>query len=206
MKTYYYPLFFLVCCLFSPVQAATPLELVKALQGGGHIIYMRHARTDLSQNDKADMKLDNCPSQRNLSEEGREQAKAIGAAFKRLNIPVEEVLSSPFCRCMDTAQLVFGKFEIKRALYFAAGISDKHRAFQSFDLVKLLSSPPQPASSNRVLVSHTANLKEATGIWPKPEGVMHIFKPLDAAHGKYEHLGHILPDEWATLVQQPEQD
>ena len=62
------------------------------------------------------MKLDDCSTQRNLSEEGRAHARRIGEEFRRRRIPVERVLSSPWCRCLETARLAFGKAKVSSAL------------------------------------------------------------------------------------------
>ncbi len=69
--------------------------LVDALQKGGYILYFRHAATDRSQIDLDRVNLKNCATQRNLSEKGREQSKAIGKAFKALGIKVAEIITSP---------------------------------------------------------------------------------------------------------------
>jgi hypothetical protein len=53
--------------------------------------------------------------------------------------------------------------------------------------------------SNAVIVSHTANLREAAGIWPKPEGVAYVFRPLP--RGGFEAVARILPDEWGGVAQ-----
>ena len=52
---------------------------------------------------------EDCPKQRNLTDAGRSEARAIGAAIKRLGVPVGSVMASPFCRTMETAQLIFDR-------------------------------------------------------------------------------------------------
>jgi hypothetical protein len=79
---------------------------VKALAEGGHTVYFRHAITDRTQADRPNFVASDCAMQRNLSEEGRTQARRIGAAISRLRIPVGEVIASPYCRTMQTARLV----------------------------------------------------------------------------------------------------
>jgi broad specificity phosphatase PhoE len=56
-------------------------------------------------------RLDDCATQRNLDEGGRAQARRIGEAFRRNGVVVGPVLSSPRCRCLDTARLAFGRVE-----------------------------------------------------------------------------------------------
>lgn len=70
-----------------------------------YYVLMRHAIAPGS-GDPASFQLDDCSTQRNLSEQGREQARRTGAAFREQNVPVQQVLSSEWCRCLDTAELM----------------------------------------------------------------------------------------------------
>ena len=180
-----------------PPDASLTASLKKTLQSGGFIIYLRHAATDRTQIDRDREDLTNCQSQRNLSTTGREQARMIGKAIRKLDIPIGTVLSSPYCRCQDTAELAFGESIIKHELRFGVGDDVLQTNQLSASLKNLLSTPPA-AGTNTVLVSHTANLKEATGIWPEPEGAVYIFKPLQDQG--FEYLGRIPPETWLADV------
>src|SRR5260221_1427433 len=70
---------------------------------------MRHTSPDFSQNDTNSRSFDECAKQRNLTDKGRNEARAVGEHIKRLGIPVGTVLASPLCRTMETARLAFGK-------------------------------------------------------------------------------------------------
>src|SRR5215207_3883472 len=85
--------------------------LLEALRGGGYVLLFRHAITDRGQRDADLQNLENCQTQRNLSDEGRQQATAIGQAFRQLQIPVATVLASPYCRTLETARLAFEQVE-----------------------------------------------------------------------------------------------
>ena len=167
-------------------------ELIKALQSGGHIIYMRHSTTDLSQKDQDRQNLDDCSKQRNLSAAGRIQAREIGIAIKAYKIPVAKVVSSPYCRCKDTAQLVFGRFNLDPNLGFSIS-KDKEESQRlgKYLYAEMLKSVTQ--NKNAVFVGHTSNLRDGLGIWPKPEGVLAVFKKRD---NKLVFKGIIKPDEW----------
>ncbi len=95
-------------------RAAAPAEplqghaLLDALRGGGYVLLFRHAATDYGQSDVDKQNLENCLTQRNLSEQGRQQAAAIGQAFRQLQIPVGTDLASPYCRTQETARLAYG--------------------------------------------------------------------------------------------------
>lgn len=172
-------------------------DLVPRLRNGGLVLYIRHAATDVKQADQRPIDLNDCAKQRNLSAKGRDQSKAIGAAFRALGAPVGDVLSSPFCRTLETARLAFGRAEKNDALYFAIGISPEEKAKAREALRRMLSDPP-PKGTNRIVVSHTANLKDATGIWPKPEGVAIVFAP--QSDGKFRAFARIEPDDWEAIA------
>jgi hypothetical protein len=106
---------------------------------------------------------------------------------------VSEVLASPYCRCLDTARNIFGKGQKSKALHFAIHLQNVDRATLTEQLLNLLATVPPPGT-NTALVSHTANLQEAVGIWPKPEGVAHIFQPL--GDGQFSYVGMMRPEVW----------
>ena len=78
----------------------------KALRAGGHVALMRHADAPGGFGDPPGFRVDDCATQRNLSEKGRADAAKIGARLKREGIAFEKILSSPWCRCIDTAKLL----------------------------------------------------------------------------------------------------
>ena len=90
-------------------------NLISALQDGKKIIFIRHALAP-GNGDPENFILEDCSTQRNLNERGREQSKNIGNFFRNKNISVDKVLSSEWCRCKDTARLAFDNFETFDAL------------------------------------------------------------------------------------------
>ena len=78
----------------------------KALQAGGHVALMRHADAPGGFGDPPGFRVDDCATQRNLSDKGRADAAKIGARLHREGIAFEKILSSPWCRCIDTAALL----------------------------------------------------------------------------------------------------
>jgi hypothetical protein len=87
------------------------VDLIAALRQGGYVIYFRHAETDQSQTDASPLNFQDCSTQRNLNEQGRAEARAIGVAFLTLGIPIDRVLTSKYCRTRETTLLAFGKQE-----------------------------------------------------------------------------------------------
>lgn len=200
------PLLFLIFFLLParPVSAANAVEpppatpeLIEQLRKGGFVIYFRHATTELTGAAEGAEDLAKCETQRQLSDAGRELAATMGKAIRALNIPVGAVWSSPYCRCKDTANLIFGRFEIDKTLYFALNVSDEERKRQAEAMRRLLAAPPA-SGTNTIIVSHSANLREAVGIWPKPEGSAYIFRPV-AGNGS-EAVAKILPNEWSQFA------
>lgn len=170
-------------------------KLSESLTQGGYVIYWRHTKTEKEQRDAANVNLQECATQRNLSDEGREQAKQVGEHFRRLGIKIGKVLSSPYCRCHESASLAFNYVEQDYNLYFSIDMNKSTRDTHSRELQKYLNTPP-PKGQNTIIVGHTANLMEATGIWPSSEGVMHIFKP---EKDEAMHLGFITIHQWGDL-------
>ncbi|PWQ93709.1 histidine phosphatase family protein [Leucothrix arctica] len=175
-----------------PSEVLSAPELIKALQSGGHIIYMRHGETDISQKDKSRDSFDDCSNQRNLSDKGRAEVKKIGDSIQELKIPIGHVTSSPYCRTKDTAKIAFGEFEIEPNLQFSISKNKAEAKKLGEDLVSMMLDTKNMVK-NVVFVGHTANLKDGLGIWPKPEGVMAVFKKQD---GKIVFKGMVKPDEW----------
>jgi len=186
----------------SATAESKPLGDLRAVLGdlrkGGFVIYFRHASTDQSAGGDEAADLARCETQRNLSAKGREEAAQIGKAIKALGIPVGSVLASPFCRTQDTARLAFGRFTVNKDLYFSIGADAGEMKRLASALRQLLSTPPAPGT-NAVIVSHSANLREAAGIFPKPEGVAYVFRPLP--HGEFEAVARILPEAWSGVAQ-----
>jgi broad specificity phosphatase PhoE len=79
-----------------------------ALSAPGSVVVLRHSHV-AGTADPPGARLDDCSTQRNLDQDGRAQARRIGEAFRKHGIVVGTVLSSPRCRCLDTARLAFGQ-------------------------------------------------------------------------------------------------
>lgn len=180
-----------------PPKTLSEQALIETLKAGGHIIYMRHGLTTRkdTNRDKSLVDLTRCETQRNLTEVGKAQVKHIGGMIKSLNIPIGEVKSSPYCRAKDTASAVFGDFDIDDNLQFSMAMESKQsERLGKYLLDAMLASHDE--QRNTVFVGHTANLKDGLGIWPKPEGVMVIFKK---ENDKIIYKGMIEPDYWLNI-------
>jgi hypothetical protein len=75
-------------------------------EGTGYVVLLRHAQTTPGTGDPPGFKLEDCSTQRNLSEAGRTQARQIGQAIRDRKILIAQVFSSQYCRCLETARLL----------------------------------------------------------------------------------------------------
>jgi broad specificity phosphatase PhoE len=176
--------------------AAEKPALTRALQEGGVVLVLRHAATDFSKPDRDPVDLDGCATQRNLSAQGRAEARAIGSGVRRLGLRVSSVLTSAFCRTRETARLAFGRATVSRALLNT--ITSPHDArwrAQIRAARRLLGTRP-PAGTVTALVTHGVVVSDATGLTLE-EGETLVFRPLGS--GRYRLLGRVLPREWRTL-------
>jgi len=98
----------------------------QVLRTPGAVVVLRHSFAP-GAFDPPDARLDDCATQRNLDANGRAQARRIGEAFGQHGIAVGAVLSSPRCRCLDTARLAFGKVEAWEVLQGALNDAERRR-------------------------------------------------------------------------------
>jgi broad specificity phosphatase PhoE len=129
------------------------------LREGGCVLLMRHAQTDPGVGDPPNFQLGNCSTQRNLSEAGREQARKVHAAFLRERVKVDQVRSSAWCRCVDTAMLAFKQNTVWPPInsFFGNGNRDTQTR-TVLDAVQGWQAP-----RNLVLVTHQVNITALTG-------------------------------------------
>lgn len=134
----------------------------RALAAGGCAVLLRHAQTVPGIGDPPGFRLDDCATQRNLSEAGRTESRRFGDEIRRRGIAIDEVLSSRWCRCVDTARLAFPQHEVRvfESLnsFFADGST---RQAQTDALRDYLGR--QPATRRIVMVTHQVNISALTG-------------------------------------------
>lgn len=134
-----------------------------ALHEGGVAILLRHAQTEPGLGDPPGYRLDDCSTQRNLSEAGRAQARRIGAAFAARGVRIDRVLSSEWCRCLETARLAFPKHRIEPWPALNSFFDDRAAEPRSTReaLARVLALQPPV---NVVLVTHHVNIAALTGV------------------------------------------
>ena len=168
--------------------------LVDALKAGGLVIYFRHAATDFGENDMNMTDYADCTNQRNLTDDGRKDARAIGAAIKRLGLPIGDVLASPFCRTMETATLIFGRAVATPAVLGGPAAAPP----QKYAPLKELLSASPPSGVDLAVVGHGNPFKAITNVPYLAEGEAAVLRPLGAAG--FHLVARIPKDGWDALA------
>ena len=192
--------------LFDPATELKGAALIEALKQGGYVLFMRHAVSTVG----ADGALattpkwwENCAIQRNISDVGRAQARKVGFAIRTLNIPLDDIKTSQFCRTRDTAHAMsLGPIEITEDLNHVLG----QRA--GFDVniarYKQLSTPPS-RGNNTLLVSHTHGTQkpEERSMASIQEAEIVVYRPTaqgSNAARAVEPIGRMLLTDWNALI------
>ena len=150
--------------LTTPIKADLNKKLINQLEDGGKLIFIRHAYAPGS-GDPNNFNLNDCSTQRNLNEDGINQAKNIGKFFKKNKIKIFKVFSSEWCRCKETAEIAFNDFSTKNFLNsFYSPEFQKNKSKQ----VKELSDYVRNFNNkkNLILITHYVLIYEILGYAP----------------------------------------
>lgn len=147
-----------------PAPNALRAQLLAVWRQSGGVLLIRHAATESGLGDPPGFVIGQCRTQRNLSDEGRQASRALGAWLQAQNFKPDAVRSSQWCRCQDTARLAFGAYEDWPALNSTfAGQGDS--AAQQQALRERLSA--FPAGRTEVWVTHQVIMTALTGAYPE---------------------------------------
>lgn len=152
---------FLATSTLLALPAAAQDSVWRRLAGAGHVLLLRHAATVPGTGDPPGFQLGACSTQRNLSADGQADARQLGAAFRREGVPVADVLSSRWCRCLDTARLAFGSVKPVPMLDSMFQDNAANRQRKLADLQRYLVAFKGPG--NLVLVTHDVNIRALVG-------------------------------------------
>lgn len=145
------------------LRAQSAPDIATLLRAGGCVLMLRHAQTEAGVGDPPNFELSQCGTQRNLNDEGRAQSKRIGQWFAARKLAVSSVQSSAWCRCKDTANLAFGRYEVLPALNSTFD-SRGGQAAQTEALRERLKGIR--AGQFEVWVTHQVNISSFTGEGP----------------------------------------
>ena len=148
----------------SPIKADSNQNVIKELKKGGNLIFIRHAYAP-GGGDPKNFDINDCKTQRNLSNSGRDQAKKIGSFFKDNNIPISKVYSSEWCRCKETASIAFNDFETKSFLnsFFSSQFA-KNKDLQMKRLKTFINNWDK--NKNLVFITHYVVISESLNYAP----------------------------------------
>lgn len=173
-----------------PPAPIAPAAAAKLLRNGGYILYFRHTSTDFSQNDAKMTSYEDCSTQRNLTDKGRDEARTIGTAIRELGIPIGKVRASPFCRTVETAELAFGRAEKTPAA--RGGPARPENPDRYIALRRLLEETPA-RGTNDVIVSHGNPFHAVAGPPYLAEGEAAVVLP---GAGGFRVIARIRVEEW----------
>ena len=175
--------------------------LAAQLKQGGHVIVFRHGATNRDQADTDPFNFDNVAKQRQLSDKGREVALQVGAAYRKLGIPIGEVYTSKFNRAVETGKLVSGH-DVVSTLDFTEGglvvtpIENDRRA----EVLRKMAATRPAAGKNTLIVTHKPNIVDAFGRdwFEVKEGEATVFRP--DGFGKLIPVARIQAVDWITAA------
>jgi len=182
----------LLCAILMSVQLPAQADAVAdAIRNGGVALLMRHA-TAPGVGDPEGFKLDDCSTQRNLSDEGRAEARRIGAYLKKLGLQPGEVLSSQWCRCRETATLAFGSHQewpMLNSFFSDRGTEPKQKA-AVLNRISQIKAGQRPL----VLVTHQVVVTSVTGVYPQSGEVVVVAPQRVDGKTTVRVIGTIKPD------------
>ena len=159
-----------------------------ALRADGYVALIRHASAPGPAGDPADYKLDDCATQRNLSEQGRAEARALGERFRTQGVKVGKIVSSQWCRCQQTAELMnIGPVEVAPTFNNAFVLKDKRDTLTAGARATV---GAWRGPGTMVVVTHGQNIMAMLGIHPR-EGEVIVVAPDPASDNKMKLIGRI---------------
>ena len=180
-----------VSLLIAPAAAADEAsDAWAALAKGGHVVLIRHGNAPPGRGgDPPGFKIDDCSTQRNLDELGREEARELGVALRKHGVRVDRTLSSPWCRCLETARLMaVGEVESSWALVPDMNPNSKVRLGELKALVSSWSGP-----GTLVLVTHALTIRPLVGFLPLQAETV-VVRPMTDGSG-FTFVGRISPPQ-----------
>jgi broad specificity phosphatase PhoE len=158
--------------LAAVARAGANEDLWTEMRAGGLTLLMRHASTQGGLGDPPGMRLADCSTQRNLSPEGREEARRAGARVKAERVPIARVYASPWCRCRETATLAFGRATEWDALSSFFDFPDREAEYNERVKKRIALLGRQEKRGNVVMVTHNVNIAALTRLSVAPAEIV----------------------------------
>ncbi|EKE16654.1 MAG: Fructose-2,6-bisphosphatase [uncultured bacterium] len=181
------------------VEILATRQTLNKLRDGGFALYLRHGNTDNSRPDRMpSVDLNDCSTQRELNELGRQVSRDVGQALRKAGIPLSKIHISPLCRVKHTAQEAFPgqKYVIDGGLMYTANLTRQQKQ-PILARTRALLAAPVTVGKNRLIIAHAPNLMDLIGYFPK-EATLVIFHPQGGDGFKY--VASIPPTLWPELL------
>jgi broad specificity phosphatase PhoE len=186
-------------------------SLLPAMKSGGYVIVLRHGATDPKQEDVYPLDYSDMSKQRQLSDAGRDVARQVGAAFKKVGVPIGTVYTSRLNRAQETGKLISGKDVTAReelndssmgSTSAMAGSAGGGSSRHGEALRKMATAPTAPGT-NTLIVTHKTNITDAFGKdWGNvKEGEATIFKGDGAT--TMTPVARVQASDWVALAAAP---
>jgi len=196
----------IVVFLMPPASHAADISgLVSSLKGGGYVIVLRHGATDESQKDVYPFKFDDMTAQRQLSEAGRDMARQLGAAIKKLGVPIGEIYTSRLNRAVETGKLLTGRdvSPMDELTDSGAGSSSamanpEGKNAKAGRALRDLANAAPKAGVNNLVVTHKTNVADALGkdLADVRGGESLVYRP--GGSGGAVLIARVQPAEWSA--------
>lgn len=173
----------------APEASMRGTALLAALRRGGYVVYFRHTATDFSRDDARMQDLADCANQRLLSEQGRLDARAIGAALRDLGLSAAESFASPMCRTMEHARLMLGTVVPRAEIREGRG--------GDYAGLKRLLAAPVAAGGNRWIVGHGIPFRAVAGPPHLAEGEAAVLLPRTSG---WTVIARLQVGDWPALA------
>ena len=169
------PHIFFLTFLFLVLNISSTLADWEPAKEGNKVILIRHSIAPGS-GDPSGFKIKDCKTQRNLSKEGIDQSKKIGKLFKINQIKIDQVLSSQWCRCRDTAKYAFKNYKEFSALNSTFQPPHDKNAKKQIKVLRDYIQKWNGSGGNLVLVTHYVIITSITDVVPRSGEIVIIDK------------------------------
>ncbi|HET7401124.1 MAG TPA: histidine phosphatase family protein [Usitatibacter sp.] len=160
----------------APSAAFALEDIWSRLRQGGLVILMRHGSTEPGYGDPPNFRLDDCATQRNLSEAGRAEARRVGERLRAERVPIARTYTSPWCRCRETARIAFGDAEDWEALGSFLEAPDRESEAAARVLKRIAGYARTKPAGNVAMVTHAVNIAAISQRNVKPAEIV-VMRP-----------------------------
>lgn len=184
------------------VETPATVETLRLLAAGGYALYLRHGTTNNAIPDRTpNVDLNDCSTQRPLTDEGRQLMARVGDSMRRANISIGDFYVSPMCRARQSAEAAFPALSpvVDNRLIYLANFTQVEKA-PIVARTRQLLSLPVPVGANRLVLAHAPNLMDLMGYFPK-EGTLVVFRPKGEQVG-FEYVASLPSALWGDLLRQ----